>query len=174
MNKIITRPKEIEKNDKVLYAGNHFISIPMIDCRNGAIKNINVVSLSNKALVELKGEQNLFEPHFFKEGKEIEIEKIEASRERYYLPQLDFFLRGGMKVKGRIFTDLEEKGLLYYFESSEEIEISLFFDLKYLSLLRFNSHDINFEKKITRDKWLGNDLQYNFFKNFTGASPGWR
>lgn len=158
MNKIITRSKEIEKNEKVLYAGNHFISIPMIDCRNGAIKNINVVSLSNKALVELKGEQNLFEPHFFKEGKEIEIEKIEASRERYYLPQLDFFLRGGMKVKGRIFTDLEEKGLLYYFESSEEIEISLFFDLKYLSLLRFNSHDINFEKKITRDKWLGNSI----------------
>ena len=158
MSVIITRPKEIEKNDKVLYAGNHYISIPMIDCRNGAIKNINVVSLSNKALVELKGKQNLFEPHFFKEGKEIEIEKIETSRERYYLPQIDFFLRGGIKVKGRIFTDLEEKGLLYYFESSEEIEISLFFDLKYISLLRFNSHDINIKKKITRDKWLGNPI----------------
>ena len=158
MNRIITRPKEIEKNEKVLYAGNHFISIPMIDCQNGAIKNINVVSLSNKALVELRGEQNLFEPHFFKEGKEIEIEKIDASKERYYLPRLDFFLKGGIRVRGRIFTDLEEKGVIYYFESSEEIEIFLFFDLKYISLLRFNSHKISIKKKITREKWLGNPI----------------
>jgi hypothetical protein len=73
MNRIITRPEEIVKNERVLYAGNHYLSVPIIDCQNGAIKNINVVSLSNKALVELKGETNLFTPHFYKEGKEIEI-----------------------------------------------------------------------------------------------------
>jgi len=55
MNKIITRPEEIVKNEQVLYTGNHYLSVPIIDCQNGAIKNINVVSLSNKALVELKG-----------------------------------------------------------------------------------------------------------------------
>ena len=53
-----------------------------------------MVSLSNKALVELKGEPNLFTPHFYKEGKEIEIEKIDVSKEQYYLPRLDFFLIG--------------------------------------------------------------------------------
>ncbi|MCK5768418.1 MAG: glycoside hydrolase family 125 protein [Candidatus Atribacteria bacterium] len=158
MSVIITRPKEIEKNDKVLYAGNHYISIPMIDCRNGAIENINVVSLSNKALVELKGEPNLFTPHFYQEGNEIEIEKIDVSKEQYYLPCLDFFLKGGIRITGRIFTDLEGKGLIYSFESSEEIDISLFFDLKDLSLLRFNCHQIDTKKIVKRDKWLGNPV----------------
>ena len=64
MNKIITRPKEIVKNEQVLYAGNHYLSVPIIDCQNGAIKNINVISLSNKALVELEEEQNPFKPFF--------------------------------------------------------------------------------------------------------------
>ncbi|MDD5013786.1 MAG: metal-independent alpha-mannosidase, partial [Atribacterota bacterium] len=113
MNKIITRPEEIVKNEQVLYAGNHYLSVPIIDGRNGAIQNINVVSLSNKALLELKGEPNLLTPHFYREGKEIEIEKIDVSKEQYYLPRLDFFLKGGIRVTGRIFTDLKEKGLIY-------------------------------------------------------------
>lgn len=82
MTKIITKPKEIVKNEKVLYAGNHYLSIPIIDCQNGAVQNINVVTLSRKALIELKGEPNLFTPHFFQEGKEIEIEKIDFSNPR--------------------------------------------------------------------------------------------
>ena len=146
MNKIITRPEEIVKNERVLYAGNHYLSVPIIDCQNGAIKNINVVSLSNKALVELKGEANLLAPHFYQEEKQVEIEKINVSKEQYYLPRLDFFLKGGIRVIGRIFTDLKEKGLIYSFESSEEIDISLFFDLKDVCLLRFDSHKIDAKK----------------------------
>ncbi|MEA2087113.1 MAG: metal-independent alpha-mannosidase, partial [Candidatus Caldatribacteriota bacterium] len=143
---ILTRPEEIVNNERVLYAGNHYLSVPIIDCQNGAIKNINVVSLSNKALIELKGEANLFTPHFYQKGKEIEIEKINVSKEQYYLPRLDFFLKGGIRVTGRIFTDLKEKGLIYSFESSEEIDISLFFDLKDVCLLRFDSHKIDTKK----------------------------
>jgi len=158
MNRIITRPEEMVKNEQVLYAGNHYLSVPIIDCQNGAIKNINVVSLSNKALVELQGEANLFTPHFYQEGKEIEIEKIDVSKEQYYLPRLDFFLKGGIRVIGRIFTDLKEKGLIYSFESSEEIDISLFFDLKDVCLLRFDSHKIDTKMIIKRDKWLGNPV----------------
>ena len=158
MNRIITRPEEIVKNEQVLYAGNHYLSVTIIDCQNGAIKNINVVSLSNKALVELKGEANLFTPHFYKEGKEIEIEKIDVSKEQYYLPRLDFFLKGGIRVTGRIFTDLKEKGFIYSFESSEKIDISLFFDLRDVCLLRFDSHQIDTKKIIKRDKWLGNPV----------------
>ena len=158
MNRIVTRPKEIVKNEHVLYAGNHYLSVPIIDCQNGAIKNINVASLSNKALVELKGKQNLFKLHFYQEGKEIKIEKINVSKEQYYLPRLDFFLKGGIRVTGRIFTDLKGKGLIYSFESSEEIEISLFCDLKYVCLLRFDSHKIDAKKIIKRDKWLDNPV----------------
>ena len=160
MNRIITGPKEIVKNRKVLYAGNHFIGIPMIDCGNGSIISINVVSLINKALLELKGEHNLFEPHFFKGGRELIVERIVESKEGHYLPKLDFYLEGGIRVRGRIFTDLEEKGLLYSFESSKEIEIALLFHLNNLSFLRFNSHDMEFDKTIAFDNWLGNPI-YN-------------
>lgn len=158
MNKIITKPEEIIKNEQVLYAGNHYLSVPIIDCQNGAIKNINIASLSNKALVELKGEPNLFTPYFYQEGKEIEIEKIEISKEQYYLPRLNFFLKGGIRVTGRIFTDLKEKGIIYSFESSEAIDISFVFDLREVSLLRFSSQQINAEKIIIKDKWLGNPV----------------
>ena len=158
MNRIITRPEEIVKNKQVLYSGNHYLSVPVIDCQSGAIRNINVVSLFNKALIELKGETNLFTPHFYQEGNEIEIEKINVSKEQYYLPRLDFFLKGGIRVIGRIFTDLKEKGLIYSFESSEEIGVSLFFDLRDVCLLRFDSHQIDTKKIIERDKWLGNPV----------------
>jgi len=51
MNRIITRPEEIVKNEQVLYVGNHYLSVPIIVFQNGAIKNINVVSLSNKTFL---------------------------------------------------------------------------------------------------------------------------
>ncbi|EGD50131.1 hypothetical protein TheetDRAFT_3058 [Thermoanaerobacter ethanolicus JW 200] len=38
MNKIITRPHEIDKNVRVLYAGNHYISLPEIDVEKASIK----------------------------------------------------------------------------------------------------------------------------------------
>jgi len=52
MNKIFTRLKEIVKNDRVLYVGNHYLSIPIIDCRNGAIKNINNLHMDYGLLAE--------------------------------------------------------------------------------------------------------------------------
>jgi len=47
MNKIITRPSKIDKNVRVLYAGNHYISLPDIDINDASIKSINIISLSN-------------------------------------------------------------------------------------------------------------------------------
>jgi len=157
-NKIITRPEELDRNERVLYSGNHYISVPIIDCKNGAIKNINITSLSCKALVELKGRQFLFQPFFYKEGNEVKIKKVDISKEHYYLPQLTFFLENGIKITARIYADLKEKGLIYDFEASEELEIRLYCDIRYVSLLRFNSHNIEARKLLKRDKWLGNPV----------------
>jgi hypothetical protein len=157
-NKIITRPEELDRNERVLYSGNHYISVPIIDCKNGAIKNINITSLSCKALVELKGRQFLFQPFFYKEGNEVKIKKVDISKEHYYLPQLTFFLENGIKITARIYADLKEKGLIYDFEASEKLEIRLYCDIRYVSLLRFNSHNIEARKLLKRDKWLGNPV----------------
>lgn len=161
MEKIITKPKELERNPQVLYSGNHYISVPEINCQNGVIKNINLISLSNKALIELEGEEGLFQPLFFKgsrTGEPLRIERVELEKEQYYLPCSTYYLADGTVVKGRIYADLKEKGLIYDFESPDELHIQLICDLKKLNLLRFNSYPVEMRKTLHIDKWLGNPV----------------
>lgn len=65
MNKILTVPEKIEKNRQVLYAGNHYISIPEISVKDASVKSLNIISLSNKGLVEISGEDAFLFPKFF-------------------------------------------------------------------------------------------------------------
>ncbi|SFE64126.1 Meiotically up-regulated gene 157 (Mug157) protein [Thermoanaerobacter thermohydrosulfuricus] len=156
MNKIITRPHEIDKNIRVLYAGNHYISLPEIDVEKASIKNLNIVSLSNKGLVELSGEEALFKPVFYKKGEKLEIVKSEVSEELYYIPNIKLYFSNGDFVIIKIYADIKEKGFVYEFESSEEIEVYLEVNLDKLFFLRFNSHEIEFKKEFKIDKWLKN------------------
>ncbi|EMT39857.1 hypothetical protein TthWC1_0561 [Thermoanaerobacter thermohydrosulfuricus WC1] len=156
MNKIITRPHEIDKNVRVLYAGNHYISLPEIDVEKASIKNLNIVSLSNKGLVELSGEEALFKPVFYKKGEKLEIAKSEVSEELYYIPNIKLYFSNGDFVIIKIYADIKEKGFVYEFESSEEIEVYLEVNLDKLFFLRFNSHEIEFKKEFKIDKWLKN------------------
>ncbi|MGI1691828.1 glycoside hydrolase family 125 protein [Thermoanaerobacter uzonensis] len=156
MNKIITRPSKIDKNVRVLYAGNHYISLPDIDINDASIKSINIISLSNKGLVELSGEEALFEPRFYKKGEGLEIVKSEIEEIFYYIPSIKLYLSDGSSVLIKIYADLKEKGFVYEFEGSEEIEIHLVINPVKLSFLRFNSHEIDFKKEFKIDKWLKN------------------
>ena len=203
LNKIITKPKELEGNQQVLYAGNHYISVPEIEYGTGVVRNINLVSLSNKALVELDGENGLFLPLFFKrdlirdreliwknnrlgahdyfdmgnqfddmtrdningfdnqgfaEIKSLQIERVEVEKEGFYIPCSTYYLEDGTVVRARIYADLKEKGLIYDFESSEELDILLICDVGKLNLLRFNSYQVEMQKRLHIDKWLGNPV----------------
>ncbi|GAB4114292.1 MAG: hypothetical protein Kow00103_07780 [Candidatus Caldatribacteriota bacterium] len=153
-NQIFTRPRELEKNDPILYAGNHYLSVPIINPQNGTIKNINVVSFSNKALIELQGAEYILQPRFFKHGKEIKIERTKFSQVQYYIPRLEFDLEQGIKIIAEIYADLYEKGLIYRLESSEQIEVDLILEVQDVSLLRFSSHSLETKKFIAVDKWL--------------------
>lgn len=156
MNKIVTRPSEIDKNMRVLYAGNHYISLPEIDINDASIKSLNFVSLSNKGLVELSGEEALFEPRFYKKGEGLEIVKSEIEEIFSYIPSIKLYLSDGSRVLIKIYADLKEKGFVYEFESSEEMEVYLIVHPDKLSFLRFNSHEIDFKKEFKIDKWLKN------------------
>ncbi|MGB9808856.1 MAG: metal-independent alpha-mannosidase, partial [Caldanaerobacter sp.] len=155
MEKIITRPKEIDKNERVFYSGNHYVSLPEI-YEDGSIKSLNIISLSNKGLVELSGEKALFEPRFYKKDKKLEIVKSEVEEIFYYIPSIKLYLSDGSSVLIKIYADLKEKGFIYEFESSEEMEVSLIVHPDKLSFLRFNSHEIDFKKEFKIDKWLKN------------------
>ncbi|MGE5631195.1 MAG: hypothetical protein ACM3TR_08885 [Caulobacteraceae bacterium] len=131
MNRILTTPKKIEQNKRVLYTGNHCISLPEIDIADASVKGMNVVSLFNKGLVDLRGEQALFRPEFHRNGKKLLIQSSSAVLEHFYIP-------------------------VFEFESSEGIDVWLVCCADKLSLLRFNSHDLDFSKEVKLDKWLGN------------------
>jgi len=114
------------------------------------------LSLSNKGLVELSGEEALFEPRFYKKGEGLEIVKSEIEEIFYYIPSIKLYLSDGSSVLIKIYADLKEKGFVYEFEGSEEIEIHLVINPVKLSFLRFNSHEIDFKKEFKIDKWLKN------------------
>lgn len=168
MAKIITKPKELEKNEQVLYAGNHYISVPEICCTDGSIKNLNIVSLMNKALVELEGEAALLTPTFSRGQRTLCITKVDCHKEYYYIPKITFYLDDGTVIEGRIYTDLKEKGLIYDFAQIsqplhgrvEELSVQLTCDLRYMNFLRFNSYHNQFTKTVYQDKWLGNPVIY--------------
>lgn len=156
MNRILTASKEIVGNERVLYAGNHYISLPEIGAVDAAVRSLNILSLSNKGLIEIKGEKTLFRPDFYKDGRKLLIHSSSVVLEHFYIPSYHFELDDDIWVTTRIYADLSEKGFVYEFESSEDIEVRLVFTLDKLNLLRFNSHEVDFKVEMKLDKWLGN------------------
>lgn len=155
MNKILTTPKEIETNERVLYAGNHYISLPEINTNDASIRSMNILTLSNKGLIEVKGEETLFKSEFYKDDRRLSIQRSSVVLENYYIPVFSFELEGGVRVSVKLYADLYEKGFVYELESSEDIKARLVCTIDKLSLLRFNSHDSEFRKEMKLDKWLG-------------------
>ena len=156
MNKILTVPKELEENKEVLYAGNHFISLPEINIDDAAIKSLNIISLRNKGLAEVSGDEYLFRPVFYKNGKKLATKKIIHSKEHYYVPVFNIEMEDNTLIKIKIYADLKEKGFVYSFETSQPVEIELKISIEQLKFLRFNSHNVKFEKELQIDKWLNN------------------
>lgn len=113
MRKIITKPSELEENVRVLYAGNHYISLPEINIEDASIKSLNIVSISNKGLVELSGEKALFKPVFYKDGKRLEIANSETEEELYYIPSIKLHFADGEWALVKIYADINEKGFVY-------------------------------------------------------------
>ena len=99
MNKILTVPKELEENKEVLYAGNHFISLPEINIDDAAIKSLNIISLRNKGLAEVSGDEYLFRPVFYKNGKKLATKKIIHSKEHYYVPVFNIEMEDNTLIK---------------------------------------------------------------------------
>lgn len=174
MNKILTVPKEIHDDLRVLYAGNHYISIPEISSADASIRSFNIISMFNKGLVELAGEEAFLSLEFYKEDRLLDVEAVKPEIELNYIPFFHIKLEGGLEVKARIYADINEKGFIYELESSEEICAALVCRAERLSLLRFNSHSIDFKKEIKIDKWLENPAMniYSYNVSFSLAFGG--
>jgi len=152
--KLITKPEEIQENPKVYYMANIFIAIPEIDS-DGAIKSINVTSLQNKGLIEIRGTEYLLKPYFCKNGMEVRPVKVVCRKELYYIPVFTFVFEG-FEVEFKIFCDLYEKGFVYELTADEDMEVRFEFCPDNISLLRFNNHKCHGLKSAFTDAWLKN------------------
>ncbi len=169
MKKLLTVPEVLKENQRVLYAGNHYISIPEIEAGSAAIKSINTISMRNKCLIELSGEETLFKPRFYRNDTEILISTIETEQILSYIPALKMVLEDGTHICVKIYADLSEKGFVYDFESSAPLDIHIDFTANSLCFLRFNKHAVDAAFSFKLDKWLGNPV-LDIYAN--GASLG--
>lgn len=157
MNKIITRPGELSENPRVLYAGNHYLSLPEID-PEGGIHSLNVISLANKGLIELRGSNRLLSFSFSREDSPVEVSAITSELELNYIPVFVFELADGTKVTLRIYADLTEKGCVFDFEASHPVQVTAHFALYTVNVLRFNAYPVEYRLEMFRDRWLDNPV----------------
>lgn len=85
MNKILTVPKEIHNDSRVLYAGNHYISIPAISSADASIRSFNIISMFNKGLVELAGEEAFLSLELYKGDRPLDVESVKTEIELNYI-----------------------------------------------------------------------------------------
>jgi hypothetical protein len=152
---IITKPKEIEKNIPVSYTANSYIAIPDIDIDNGGIKSLNITSLKNKGLIEIRGNPYLFTAYFYQGDDELKPSKIETKQLSYFIPEVKYFMKS-FEIVSKVYCDTNEKGLVLEFLSPEDVSVKLKVSPSIVNLLRFNSHRTFGYKYLQRDKWLNN------------------
>ncbi|MCD8511517.1 MAG: glycoside hydrolase family 125 protein [Bacillus sp. (in: Bacteria)] len=158
MKKILTTPNIIDDNEQVFYTGNHYLSLPEIDARKASVFSLNIISTRNKGLIELRGDEALFQPEFYRNGGKLTPINTFAQMEDYHIPTYRYEFSDQSWLETAIYPDLKEKGFIYEFTSSVPTDIQLTFQPDRLSFLRFNSHELNFSKQLKIDKWLHNPL----------------
>lgn len=151
----MTIPQEIKENKVLLSTGNHYLALPEIDVESGGIKSINVTSKRNKGLVELAGGNRLVQPEFYRNGEKLSPHKVNWKRLHYYIPQITFEFEN-FSVQAKIYADLQEKGFVYEFTSTADMDVHLEIHVDQVSILRFNRHILHGHKKLAVDKWLHN------------------
>lgn len=156
--KILTTPQEIDKNERVFYTGNHYISLPEISVADASVKSLNIISTKNKGLIQLKGEKALFKPVFYRNGKRLEIKSVSASMESYFFPRYVFVLEDDSCIVVTIYADRTEKGFFFQFNSVKAMKVKMYVQLNELSFLRFNSYPIEFSANLQENEWLENPL----------------
>lgn len=153
--KLITKPEEIRENEPVLYMAGGYIALPEIDLE-GAIRSVNVTSMQNKGLIEIRGKESLLKPNFYdNEGRRLEPEKVLWKKELYYIPSFEFVFKDFV-IRAKIYADLSEKGFVYELESDRDLKVKFDFRPDRVNFLRFNTHKCYGVKRLFTDKWLKN------------------
>lgn len=158
MKRILTVPTELSHNPRVLYTGNHYLSLPEIDPEDAAVQSLNLISLAHKGLVEVRGEEGVFRPSFWQGGRRLAPDRVQAELEAWFIPSFRFFFPGRAPVEVKICPDLRERGLVWLFASSEPVEVRLACRVDRLAFLRFHAHEVEFRQRCGRDPWLGNPV----------------
>ncbi len=82
--------------DDVIPTGNEWIALPAIRASDAALVNFNVLSMRDRGLLQVVGEQGTpaLEPYFTVSGKRVSLKNLKWQLIEYWIPQATFVVDG--------------------------------------------------------------------------------
>ncbi|MBQ0035905.1 MAG: glycoside hydrolase family 125 protein [Firmicutes bacterium] len=110
---------------KYVPTGNEMVSLPTINEDNGNIESISFLSMTQKGMIELKGEESpLFEPYI-----SLELNNSLFKRDNYWIPVREAN-NNDFIYKCTYLTPVKERGFIIHYELTANKDLSFTWGLK--------------------------------------------
>jgi hypothetical protein len=160
---LITRPPVLEEPPPFLPTGNLWISLPLIDRRDGSLWRLGVLHEHLNGLLEAEGDP-LIRPFLTVDGQAVDWGgRLEWSREGFWIPTWRFRAED-VEVEGRLWAPIAERGLVYQvrvtLRSGSPRQVILGFEGRWMKALlsRFASRPLPGTWSGGRDPWTGSGV----------------
>ncbi len=160
MQPLMTPAPVLKEPPPFLPTGNLWLSIPMIDRRDGSVHRIGVLHEHLNGLVEAEGDP-LIRPVLFVDHQLVTgARSLSWNREEFWIPVWKF-REENLEVEGRIWAPITERGLVYQLRVSLDQgtarTITIGFEGRWIQTLlsRFASRPLQGSWLIERDSWTG-------------------
>lgn len=155
-----------------LVTGNEYISLPEIDCKTGAIKDITLLHYSSKGLLDIRAkEEGLFNISLFVDDILIDNSKINWSLFNYWIPK-GIYEDECVKIELTIFAPLDHKGFVYNVcqtnKTSKRIDIKVVFSGTLESLFHCVNEEMYFDGKYEK---LNSTWNESFYYSISNGFP---
>ena len=160
---LITCSPVLEEPPPFLPTGNLWISLPLIDRRDGSLWRLGVLHEHLNGLLEAEGDP-LIRPFLTVDGQAVDWGgRLEWSREGFWIPTWRFRAED-VEVEGRLWAPIAERGLVYQvrvaLRSGSPRQVILGFEGRWMKALlsRFASRPLPGTWSGGRDPWTGSGV----------------
>ncbi len=160
---IMTVPEEIKDIETLCLTGNEYISLPEIDSA-GAIRNLNVLHLGHRGLLEFCGSKTapLIAPFLTINDSAADMGSLLSWDYRLdWIPSFSMAAAEGVAMEGEIFAPPGFKGFCYRLKLSNKSGIKIRAGVgwrgcwKSFNYIVFNRREVGGRHDITYDRWTG-------------------
>jgi len=175
---LITRPPVLEEPPPFLPTGNLWVSLPLIDRRDGSLHRLGVLHERLNGLLEADGDP-LIRPFLIADSQPVDWRgRLEWSRESFWIPAWRF-RAGDLELEGRVWAPVGERGIVYWIRAnlhrSPPCRITIGFEGRWKRVLlsRFASRPLTGTWTGGRDPWTGSGVA-EFGIGFPILALGWQ